>query len=178
MEAADALVYKVVDKLLSNIQQDSRLVPGVKEEVRMLTSRLQSIQDVLDNADRRQYKELTVRLWLGRLKSVTYDIDDAIDEWSYTILRSRFTWKVWSSSLQLGFYFFPWFVSPHHIAVKFSNLNERLKGIANEIDWYHLQTYKYLFQQLRRNNEQIELSLAASVINLSEVKGRDADKNL
>ncbi|WCJ17845.1 Disease resistance protein RGA2 [Euphorbia peplus] len=181
MAVADALVSKVLDMLISTIaseiEQEVRLVVGIKKQVKMLTNNLQSIQAVLIDAERRQLKEATVQLWLDRLKEVSYDIDDVLDEWSFAIMKSEIEEdhhspkpkrKVWSFILspcfcfrEVGF--------RHDIAVKITELNERLDVLANEKD-------KYGFLLLKRNNEQIERPVTTSVVDISEVKGREVDK--
>ena len=90
---ADVLVSKVLEMLISGIfseaDQEFKLVVGVEKEVKMLTDNLRSIQAVLIDAEKRQLKEETVKLWLQRLKNISYDIDDALDEWSTKILKSK-----------------------------------------------------------------------------------------
>ena len=58
-----------------------KLVVGVEKEVKSLTSHLQAIQAVSDDAEEKQVKDKAIRLWLGRLKSASYDIEDVLDEW-------------------------------------------------------------------------------------------------
>ncbi|XP_065870850.1 disease resistance protein RGA2-like isoform X2 [Euphorbia lathyris] len=159
------------------IEQEFRLVVGVKKQVKMLTNNLQSIQAVLIDAERRQLKEATIQLWLDRLKDVSYDIDDVLDEWGFSIMKSQIEGdhyapqskrKVWSFILspcfcfrEVGF--------RHDIAVKITELNERLDVIANEKD-------KYGFLLLKGNNEQVERPVTTSVVDISEVKGREVVK--
>ena len=89
--AAEAIVSAVTEQLTSiigrEIQQEVRLVVGVDKEVKKLTSNFQAIQAVLVDAEQRQVKETTVRVWLDKLKSVSYDVDDVLDEWNSAILK-------------------------------------------------------------------------------------------
>lgn len=160
MAVIDTLVSKVVDILISTInreiEQEIRLVVGVDQEVQRLTSSLQSIQAVLIDAERKQRKEATVKLWIDRLKRVTYEINDVIDEWSFEIVKSKIerdstfhqpTRKVWSSN-SLS-YCFPKFALRRTIAVKMKNLNQRLDVIATEKD-------RYGFHWLTANEEHVE----------------------
>ncbi|KAL9448486.1 hypothetical protein AB3S75_015885 [Citrus x aurantiifolia] len=90
----DAIVSPLLEQLISfaveEVKQQVMLVTGVKQEVKKLTSHLQAIQAVLSDAEQRQVKEESVRLWLGPLKDVSYDIEDVLDEWiCCTCLRGR-----------------------------------------------------------------------------------------
>ena len=93
MAVADALVSKILEMMISGIfseaEQKFKLVVGVKKDVKMLTDNLRSIQAVLADADKRQLKEETVKVWLQMLKIISYDIDDVLDEWSTEILKSK-----------------------------------------------------------------------------------------
>ena len=41
------------------------------------------------DAEQRQVTETAVRLWLEKLKDVSYDVDDVLDEWNTSILQQR-----------------------------------------------------------------------------------------
>ena len=184
MAVADALVSKVLEMLISGIfseaEQKFNLVVGVKKDVKMLTDNLQSIQAVLIDAEKRQLKEETVKLWLQRLKNISYDIDDALDEWSTKILKSKIEGdeyeyglkpkraKVWSFVLSSCFCFHE-VGFRHDIAVKIRELNENLEVIAKEKDGYSFLLIK--------GNEQVERVMTTSVVNIAEVKGREHDEN-
>ncbi|XP_050211026.1 putative disease resistance protein RGA3 [Mercurialis annua] len=180
---ADFLVSKALDLLTSvivgQIEQNVKLVSGVKNEVKMLTSNLQSIQAVLIDAEKRQLKEETVKLWLRKLKNITYDIDDVLDEWSIEILKSKLEGdehentsrpkriKVWSFVLSFCFCFRE-VGFRRDIAVKIRELNESLDVIAKEKERYSFSLIK--------GHENIERAMTTSVINIAEVKGRQHDK--
>lgn len=87
---ADVLIM-VLDQLNSlafqQLEQNVRLVWGVKKEVGKLTGNLQAIRVVLLDAEKRQVKEEAVRHWVDKLKEVSFDIDDVLDEWNTAILR-------------------------------------------------------------------------------------------
>ncbi|KAL5706973.1 hypothetical protein ACHQM5_025077 [Ranunculus cassubicifolius] len=78
---ADALISVVVEQLASYVQNEVRLVVDTRQEALKLTNTLKMLQDVLADADEKQVKNKSVRLWLGDLKQVVYDADDVLDEW-------------------------------------------------------------------------------------------------
>ncbi|KAF2301112.1 hypothetical protein GH714_020170 [Hevea brasiliensis] len=77
---AFAVISMILERLssfaLSGLEQEARLVMDVEREIQKLKYNLESIQVVLDDADVRQRKEASVKLWLHRLKDISYDIDD------------------------------------------------------------------------------------------------------
>ncbi|XP_055959950.1 putative disease resistance protein RGA3 [Mercurialis annua] len=179
----DFLVSKALDLLttvtVGQIEHNVKLVFGVKNEVKMLTSNLQSIQAVLVDAENRQLKEEIVKLWLRKLKNITYDIDDVLDEWNTEILKSKVEGdehenalkpkriKVWPFVLSFCFCFRE--VSfRRNIAVKIRELNESLDVIAKEKERYSFSLIK--------GHENIERVMTTSFINIAEVKGRHHDK--
>ncbi|KAM4111070.1 hypothetical protein ACJW30_05G040400 [Castanea mollissima] len=83
------LLEQFVSITVQEAEQEIRLVVGVDEEVRKLEGNLQIIQAVLDDAEKRQLKEEAVKLWLKRLKDVSYEMDDVLDEWNTAMIKSE-----------------------------------------------------------------------------------------
>ena len=83
---AHAIVSALLDQL-NSIAQDQvkekwRLVTGVEQQVGKLTTNLQTIQAVLEDAEQRQMKQdKVVTLWLDQLRDASYDMEDVLDEW-------------------------------------------------------------------------------------------------
>ncbi|RVW83204.1 putative disease resistance protein RGA1 [Vitis vinifera] len=88
---ADALVSIVLERLASVLEQQIRqqvtLVVGVESEVDNLKSTLQSIRAVLGDAEKRQFTEELVKVWLERLKDISYQMDDVVDGWNTALLK-------------------------------------------------------------------------------------------
>ena len=87
---AEAIVTEVAKEILSKliplITEQIGLAWGFKEDLKRLRDSLTTIQAVLADAERRQVREVRVRLWLRRLKDVSYDADDVLDDLAYEIL--------------------------------------------------------------------------------------------
>ena len=79
---AEALVSDLL-KQLASIDQGIRLVVGVEEEVGRLERYLQTIQPMLDAAEKQQVN------WLDDLKDACYQIDDVLDEWNTAMIKSE-----------------------------------------------------------------------------------------
>ncbi|KAH7533658.1 hypothetical protein FEM48_Zijuj04G0155000 [Ziziphus jujuba var. spinosa] len=90
---AEALLSAVLGELVSIItelgKQELRLVKDVEKGVSNLRKKLKDIQAVLEDAERKQLDDPSVRRWLGKLKDVSYAINDVLDDWSFEILKSQ-----------------------------------------------------------------------------------------
>ncbi|GMI77956.1 hypothetical protein like AT3G14470 [Hibiscus trionum] len=181
---AEALVSGVFERLTSISLQVAenglRLVVGVNEDVENIGSTLRTIRAVLADAEKRQVKEQAVKLWLDNLQNVAYDIEDVLDEWSTAILRSTIGKSRSSSSSTFPVSRFeppgisiPRLVGRRNIAVKIKELNERLQVIAKEKD-----DFAFIVNLTRNNDIEPERRPKTTCfIDVSEIRGRDQDKN-
>lgn len=178
---ADAIITVILTQLASimeeQVRQQVRLVVGVKKDIEKLTSGLKSIRAVLVDAEKRQLKDESVKFWLEKLKDIAYDMDDVLSEWLTAIRKAKTEGvedsslskkKVWSfiSLPRLGF---RRVVLRRDIALKIKDINERLDVIATEKD-------RYNFNMLVESGD-LERPKTSSYIDVSEVRGRDVDKN-
>ncbi|XP_058078949.1 putative disease resistance protein RGA3 [Magnolia sinica] len=73
---ANALVSMVVNKL----REEVYLVGDAKEELIKLSSTLESIQALLNDAEIMQFHNQSIQVWLKKFKDVVYDVEDVVDE--------------------------------------------------------------------------------------------------
>jgi len=178
---ADALVSVVMEQLslifAQEVQQEVRLVVGVKNEVRKLTNNFQTIQAVLADAKERELKDGSIKRWIDQLKGVSYDMDDVLDEWGTTIAKSQMkvnehprktVRKV--CSMIFSCLCFREVGLLRDIAHKIKELNERIDGIVIEKDRFH-------FKSSEVGIKQLEYQKTTSVIDATETKGREKDKD-
>ncbi|XP_031261810.1 disease resistance protein RGA2-like [Pistacia vera] len=178
---AEALVSTVLEQLASigcqQAEEGMRLIAGAKQEVEKLQSNFVAIQDVLIDAENRQVKENAVRFWLAKLKDVSYDIDDVLDEW-YTKLQILRIKKDEDASKPLkkvrSFILHCLGCRPlilrHDIAVQIKDLDRKLDIISTEKERFH-------FRSITESSKELERPMTTSVIDLTEIFGRDNDKN-
>ncbi|XP_022714536.1 uncharacterized protein LOC111274167 [Durio zibethinus] len=121
------------------------------------------------DAEKRQVKEEAVKLWLGKLKTISYDMDDLIDEWNTFIVKSQIAKKA-CSFIPSPCLCFSKIVLHRDFAVEIKGLNKRLQVIAKEKDMFS-------FHLIRGNFEEFERPITTSFIDVSEICGRDQDKN-
>jgi len=178
---ADALVSVVLEQLSSiiiqEVQREVRLVVGVENEVKKLTSNFQAIQAMFADAEERQLKDQLVKHWLDQLKDVSYDMDDVLDEWGTEIAKSQSkvnehprknTRKVCSFMIFSCFRFREVGLR-RDIALKIKELNERIDGIAIEKNRFHFKSSEVVIKQHDHRK-------TVSFIDAAEVKGRETDK--
>ncbi|KAH9689142.1 hypothetical protein KPL70_015382 [Citrus sinensis] len=89
----DAIISHLLQQLTTMAAEETkeqvRLVTGVGKEVKKLSRNLQAIQAVLHDAEKRQVKEESVRLWLDQLRDVSYNMEDVLEEWSTARLKLK-----------------------------------------------------------------------------------------
>ncbi|RWR91871.1 putative disease resistance protein RGA3 [Cinnamomum micranthum f. kanehirae] len=82
-----SLFQAMFDTLTPNFLQSlGFLFGGVEGEAHKLKETLSRIQALLNDAEARQIKDESVRLWLRELKDAAYDAEDIVDEVEYQVL--------------------------------------------------------------------------------------------
>ncbi|KAL5755793.1 hypothetical protein ACOSQ2_020539 [Xanthoceras sorbifolium] len=177
---AEAVVSTILGQLASVLQQEVeekvRLVVGVEEEVQKLTSNFQAIESVLEDAECKQVKVKAVGDWLDKIKDVSYDIEDVLDEWNTAIQKLRIMEDENASKLVtkvcslMSCYRFccKRVVKRHDIAMKMERINKTLDVIAAEKNSFQLITIK--------GAREIERQITTSFVDESKIHGRDDDK--
>ncbi|XP_031275674.1 putative disease resistance protein RGA3 [Pistacia vera] len=176
---AEAIISGVLGQLNSiigqQILQEVKLVVGVDKEVKKLTSNLEAIEAVVLDAEERQVKEKIVRLWLDRLKHTSYDIDDVLDEWNYTMLKQQIEGSTSIPKKKVYFFFpsscfsFKQMSLRYDIAIKIKEVNEHLDDIEKQKDMYNFK--------VSRSVGKSDRVQSTSFVDVSNIYGRVEDKN-
>ncbi|XP_075656990.1 putative disease resistance protein RGA3 [Castanea sativa] len=180
---AGALLSAIVERLGSLISSEFKLTVTVKEEVQKLQTKFRTIQAVLNDAEKRQLTEESVKLWLDKLEGVSYEIDDVLDEWNTVMIKAEIEKqqkefeeeekaetstakkrKVWPLISV------PNLFQHRDIAHKIKDLNEKLDEINKEKEMYG-------FELSRAIEEVVERPKTTSYVDVSEILGRDKVKN-
>ncbi|XP_077215827.1 putative disease resistance protein RGA3 [Tasmannia lanceolata] len=171
------LVDTIVGKLIDSVIQEITLLWGVDEEVENLSSTLSAIQAVLQDAEEQQVSSNAVKVWLRKLKDVAYDADDVVDEFTTEVLRSKLEGNIQTSNRkQVRSLCFSCFTSNpvkfrHEIGHKIKEIRDRLDKIGQDRHHFHLKQ-----GDAGRRREIKRQSVTSSLINESNVFGRDNDK--
>ncbi|KAM3704527.1 hypothetical protein ACJW31_03G011400 [Castanea mollissima] len=177
---ARALLSAIVEQLGSFISSEFTLTATVKQEVQKLETKFRTIQAVLNDAEKRQLKEEAVKLWLDKLKCVSYEMDDVLDEWNTAMIkeeiekqqkdeekaetsttRKRKVWPLISV---------PNLFQHRDIAHKIKELNEKLDEINKEREMYG-------FELSRAIEEVVERPKTTSYVDVFDILGRDRVKD-
>lgn len=183
---AEALVSAVLEQLVSftseQLQHEWSLISGIKGKVKKLTRKLEAIQAVLVDAEKRQIKDASVRNWLWSLKEVSFQIDVVLDEWNTTILRADILKKEHPFSkvcfsVQSSCFHDPLQVNSvglrRRIARKIEDLNQKLDGISSDKDRFSFITTE---NNRFTATEHQRPKTTSFDINIAEVFGREAEK--
>ncbi|XP_062095320.1 putative disease resistance protein RGA3 [Humulus lupulus] len=189
---AEALVSGLIEELVSlafqGLNEEVRLVKDVDEDVQQLKTNLEALHAVLEDAERRQFADQSVRRWMDRLKDVSFDMDNVLDEWSTAILKLKIDQKQQGEhasssrtsinekvclSIPSPFSCFKSQVNRitlrHDIAHKIQELNKKLDRIAREKDMFKLSTTTL--------EQPMERPRTTSFVIETDVFGRDNDKD-
>uniref|UniRef100_A0A2N9IPW8 NB-ARC domain-containing protein n=1 Tax=Fagus sylvatica TaxID=28930 RepID=A0A2N9IPW8_FAGSY len=173
---ARALISGITQQLGSFIASEFTLTASVKEEIQKLESKFRTIQAVLNDAEKRQVKEEAVKLWLDKLKDVSYEMDDVLDEWNTAMIKADIakeeeaeTSTAKKRKVQPLIPNINFSILQHRdIAHKIKELNEKLGEIVREREMYG-------FELTTRGNasEVVERPKTTSFVDVSEICGRD-----
>ncbi|GMI91041.1 hypothetical protein like AT3G14470 [Hibiscus trionum] len=102
MEVASLIVsplLQVMYEKLASYLKDVKTPKVQKKTIQKLQDKLLVIQAVIEDAEERQLRDKTVRIWLSKLRDAAYDADDLLDEIStQSLLRESLRKRVPSES--------------------------------------------------------------------------------
>ncbi|XP_057793091.1 uncharacterized protein LOC131009694 [Salvia miltiorrhiza] len=175
---ADAIISVVVERVAAIIEDQIRyevnLVRGVEKELLDLSDKLETIKNVLDDAEKRGVTDQSVKNWLKRLKDTAYEMDDLLDEWNYALLKHKMAkQKVCCSFIPSSCLCFNKVVVRHDTARKIKGVKAILDQILKEKD-------DFSFVMLLPTTVPVPKSgrdQSTSSIELQKVHGVDIERN-
>ncbi|KAL8043287.1 hypothetical protein ABFX02_09G110300 [Erythranthe guttata] len=177
---ADAIVSVVLERIAALVEEKIRdevnLVRGVKKEILKLSVDLNTVRNVLEDAEKKGYKENSIKDWLTRLENTTYEMDDVLDEWNYSILKFQIEQSPDHDKCTVRFCIpcsclcFKKVSVRRGIALKIKQVKERLDLILAEKDRFH-------FDEItpQPSDRESWRGQTTSVIDKEEVYGRDLE---
>ncbi|XP_047938880.1 putative disease resistance protein RGA3 [Salvia hispanica] len=88
-EAAAAALQVLVQNLVDHTKKEFSLVRGLNKEAAKLTKRLGTLQEFLNDAEKRTIPGGAVKSWLKKLEDVAFDADNVLDEFNYRLLSKK-----------------------------------------------------------------------------------------
>ncbi|CAN6722078.1 unnamed protein product [Malus baccata var. baccata] len=192
---ADGIISTLLDRLASTVYEyvdgEVRLVLDAKKDVEEFAGNLRAIQAVLEDAEQRQVKEARVRIWLDRLKDISFRMVDVLDEWNTNMLRQqvekqeregedvvvpaeekkkkKVTFSVSSSCFC--------FRKAKEVIFR-SKIASRIKDLNGRLTEIDEQSKRYGFQHTERGIQQLpERQKTSSFVVVSEVFGREKEQD-
>lgn len=160
---AEALVGIVFTNLLSMVQNEFSTISGIKSKAQKLSTTLDLIKVVLEDAETKQVINHSIRVWLQQLKDAVYMLDDILDECSI------------ESSRLIGLSSF----KPKNIMFR-HDIGNRLKEITNRFNQIVENKDKFLLREdvaVQENTIEVaEWRQTSSIIAEPIVFGREDDK--
>ncbi|KAG5222848.1 disease resistance protein [Salix suchowensis] len=168
-----ALASTIMGNLNSSILQELGLAGGLETELENLKRTFRTIQAVLQDAEVKQWKDEAIKVWLGHLKDVAYDVDDLLDEFA---IEAQWQQQRRSLKNRLRSFFSishnP-LVLPSRMAHKLKNMREKLDAIANEKNTFGLASGGV--GDIAADHTY-DWRLTISIVNESEILGRGKEK--
>ncbi|PIA64226.1 hypothetical protein AQUCO_00100012v1 [Aquilegia coerulea] len=183
---AEALVSVVLEHLVNpaieQVTEEVRLVRSVGNEIKSLVEELGKIKSLLEDAEKKQIHDKSVKAWFEELKDIAYDVDDVLDEWHTRILQQIATSDDSSTSKQNKKKVFACFSSPfnrsqsvlvrYRIAHRIKDLRQQLDANAKIIPGLHL-----IASQASHQHEDLpSRQIISSFVDPSKIHGRDHEK--
>ena len=89
VSVASPILKSVIQKLGSGLWKEMGLASSVKKDVESLQSVLETISDVLEDAENRSIADKALHRWLRNLRDAAFDADDVVDEFRTEALRQN-----------------------------------------------------------------------------------------
>ncbi|XP_019160659.1 PREDICTED: disease resistance protein RGA2-like [Ipomoea nil] len=173
----DAVISGVADQLFFIIKdqvQGLRTALGVEKEIQNLSSKLNKIREVLDDAERRSFKEKGVKLWLEEIQDLCYEMENVLDEWITRTLRQQIKRPEVAAPESCT----PFLPSCFHLkrVVMHRDIAKKVKKLDSRLDQIMKVKDLYNFVAVTHTCDQAPKRVATtSFVDASEIQGRDID---
>ncbi|KAL8502356.1 hypothetical protein ACS0TY_021483 [Phlomoides rotata] len=88
---AEDVLSAAVERIFALLEEQAvyhvNLVRGAEDEVRKLGQELNTIRNVLEDAENRRFQDKSINTWLRKLRHTSYGMEDILDEWEYVLLK-------------------------------------------------------------------------------------------
>ncbi|XP_031129955.1 disease resistance protein RGA2-like [Ipomoea triloba] len=177
---ADALISTVVEQLINILKhqaQELKRALGVEKEIANLSSKLENIREVLDDAEKRSFKDKGIKLWIENIQDFCYQVDDVLDEWRTRSLRQQIESPEASrSSFLPSRSKFKRFVMHRDIAKKIKELDSTLDRITKEKGQFTFDSASITHTSAASHSDQELMRVTTAFdVDASQIQGRKSD---
>jgi len=172
---ADALLGVVFDNLKSLLQNEFATISGINSKAQKLSDTLDMIKAVIEDAEKKQVTDCSIKVWLQQLKDAVYVLDDILDECSIKSDQLRGSTSFKPKNIMFRLRGLTSLKFRHEIGNRLEEIKGRLDDIADRRNKYFLQegTGGTVRESL---NEVAEWRQTSAIITEPKVFGREDDK--
>lgn len=156
------------DKLASATFGKLGMYDGINSKIEKLHSSLKQIQDVLDDASKKEITNNSVKRWLNGLQHLAYDIDDVLDDLATEAMHRELNDE--SKAKKISLDIFSKSSSSTKVRAKVNDITTRLQDLMVEKGTPGL----IVKEESRSKNKNKRLT--TSMVDASSIVGRQAEK--
>lgn len=86
---AYAFVQTLLENMNSLLQKEVGFLAGIEKHVETLSTKFSTIGDFLEDAEKKQFTDKAISMWLRKLKNIAAEVDDILDEYKTEAERLR-----------------------------------------------------------------------------------------
>ena len=132
-EFASGIAGKILQKLASLANGETRLALNIKIELRKLEGTMTTIEAVLLDAEEKQASNSALSIWLRQLKDIFYEAEDLLGEVEYEVQRKQTSGRT-SGEVSAFFSCCTVLAFRSELGLKSKNIRERLRNTAANKD--------------------------------------------
>ncbi|XP_058721828.1 putative disease resistance RPP13-like protein 1 isoform X2 [Vicia villosa] len=166
----------IFDKLASSNFTDYFRRGKLEKLVEELESTLDSINQVLDDAEIKQYQIRNVKKWLGDVKHAMYEADQLLDEIATDALLKKIRAESQPTTSRNNYFgYVSTFINPFESRVK--ELLKNLKHLAEQKDVLELKNGSLTRNEVGVSSKPLERPQTSYLVDASRIYGRDDEKD-
>ncbi|KAK2430215.1 putative disease resistance protein RGA1 [Trifolium repens] len=159
----EALLEVVLENLISLLRNEFSTIYRIKSKAQNLSNTLELINAVLEDAEQKQVKDRSIKVWLQQLKDAVYVLDDMLDECSIQSNRLKGAPSLKPKNIMFRY----------NIGKKFKEITKRFDQIAESKNKFVLRVGVNVREW---PIEVAEWRQTSSTIDGPKVYGREDDK--
>ncbi|XP_061371186.1 putative disease resistance protein At1g50180 [Gastrolobium bilobum] len=132
---AQAIVTFIVQSLGDLLIQEAVFLNGVEDKVQQLRTELRRMQSYLQDADRRQDEDESLRNWISEIREAAYDSDDAIETYALKGASRRNL----SGMLNLIKRYALKFIETHQLGSQVDDIIARISSLTRSLQTYGIR---------------------------------------
>ena len=131
---ADAVVTFLLQNLTQLLSQESNLLAGVEDQVKLLKNELSLVNVFLQNTEGKRHDSGLVKELVNQIRDVAYEAEDVIDTFIMTITKHRKR-----SKPRKVIHFFDKPIAFHEVAQKIESIKNLIKETYNNRSKYGIE---------------------------------------